>query len=346
MTPDDLIALNEEIAGMARVGLPLEQGLEAMAREMGRGRLRRITTAVAADLRAGRTLPEALNRQAGRVPPYYAGLVAAGVRTGRLGQILATLTTYARSVGQLRLIIADALFYPAEVLAFAFGLFAFLALVILPQFDHLFRDFGMRLPALTAAVLELGRHPVEDILLPVLAIALWSVALWLGLSFTAWGRFRWAQFLYSIPVLGTLVRAARLAAFSDLLSILVEQEVPLPEAFRLAGASSSDPLMAAASSKIEQDLREGRPLGEALRGRGLVPAWVAWMTALGEQRGSLGQALREVAGMYRRQAEMRAALLRSVLPPFLIISTAGVLVGLFVFVIMLPMFRLLEGLAN
>ena len=34
MTADDLITLNEEIAGMARAGLPLDQGLAAL--EAGR----------------------------------------------------------------------------------------------------------------------------------------------------------------------------------------------------------------------------------------------------------------------------------------------------------------------
>ena len=33
--------------------------------------------------------------------------------------------------------------------------------------------------------------------------------------------------------------SARLAAFTDLLGILVDHEVPLPEAFRLAGAKLS-----------------------------------------------------------------------------------------------------------
>jgi type II secretory pathway component PulF len=90
-------------------------------------------------------------------------------------------------------------------------------------------------------------------------------------------------------------------------------------------------------------LGQGLPLGEVLRGRRLVPELIAWMTGLGEQRGTLGKTLHQVADIYRRQAEMRAALLRSVLPPFLIIGTAGVLVALFVMVIVLPMMKLIEA---
>ena len=41
---------------------------------------------------------------------------------------------------------------PFVVLAFALVLFGFLCFFVLPQFDQIFRDFGMQLPALTEAV--------------------------------------------------------------------------------------------------------------------------------------------------------------------------------------------------
>ena len=83
LSADELITLNEEIASMARAGLPLDQGLAVLAREMSAGRLRNVTEQLAADLRAGLTLPEALKRQEGRVPGYYAARLTAGIRSGR-----------------------------------------------------------------------------------------------------------------------------------------------------------------------------------------------------------------------------------------------------------------------
>src|SRR5207247_1261089 len=109
MNADELIALNEQIAGMARAGLPLDQGLSSLAKEMGRGRLRRVTESIASDLRDGATLPEAVARRQKELPPYYANLITAGVRTGRLPEVLATLTTYARTVAVTRTIVVDSL---------------------------------------------------------------------------------------------------------------------------------------------------------------------------------------------------------------------------------------------
>lgn len=346
MNPDDLIALNEEIAGMARAGLPLDQGLAALAREMTTGKLQKVTASLARDLKDGHTLPEALDRQKGRVPSFYAGLVSAGVRTGRISEVLATLTVYARSVVNVRNTILDALFYPTVVLLFAFVLFCGLCFFVFPQFDELFRSFGMVLPPLTEVVLALGRNPVYFVVFPALLLVGGFVAVRMMMRATEGGRYVWARALYTLPLLGTLIRAARLAAFTELLAILVDHEVPLPEAFRLAGEASSDPVMAMTARQVNMGLTEGHPLGIVLRGQGLVPEWVAWMAGLGEKRGSLGQTLHMIAEMYRRQVEMRATILRSVLPPFMIILTAGLFTGVFVLALMLPMIKLIEGLTK
>jgi type II secretory pathway component PulF len=346
VTTEDLIALNEEIAGMARAGLPLDQGLAALAREMGKGRLQVVTARLAADLSAGHTLPQALERQSSSLPSYYAGLVAAGVRSGRVSEVLATLTVYARSVAELRATVVSAVLYPAVVLVLACLLFGFFCFVIVPELDAVFKQMQVALPAPASLMLVISRHPLETLIVPLLVILVEVVILVLLLRFTRRGPRLWARFVYMIPILGTLLRSMRLAAFTDLLGILVDHAVPLPEAFRMAGEASTDPLMVAAAGHVQQDLKQGLPLAGVLRNRRLVPELIAWIMALGEQRGTLGNALHQVAEVYRRQVEMRVSLLRSVLPPFLIISTAGVLVGLFVLTFMMPMIRLLEGLVR
>src|SRR4051812_759245 len=112
MTADDLAALNEQIAAMARAGLPLDQGMDSLARDMGRGRLRSVTEELARARGGGHPPPGAPPRRQGHVPPYYANLVTVGVQTGRLPEVLATLTTYARSVAATRSVVIEALFYP------------------------------------------------------------------------------------------------------------------------------------------------------------------------------------------------------------------------------------------
>jgi type II secretory pathway component PulF len=345
LTGDDLVILNEEIAGMARAGLPLDQGLAALAKEMGRGRLQRVTADIAADLKSGHTLPQCLERQGSRVPPFYAGLVAAGVRTGRIHEVLATLTVYARSIADLRSIVIGALYYPTIVLLLSFALFGLLFSFLVPQFEQIFRDFKLQLPGVTEFLIGVSHH-IWIILAIPLGIIVVILLLRLYLKNTDRGRRAWARFVYALPIVGTLIRSSRLAAFTDLLGILVDHGMPLPEAFGLAGAACSDPIMSAAAKDVQADLNQGTPLGEIYRKRKLMPELIAWMTATGEQRGSLGTTLHHVAEMYKRQTEMRANLLRSVLPPMIILFTAAIIVTLFLLGIGMPLVELFKRLGG
>jgi type II secretory pathway component PulF len=345
LSAQDLITLNEEIAGMARAGLPLDQGLAVLAREMGRGRLQHVTASLAKDLQAGHSLADALERQGGRVPPFYGALVAAGVRTGRIGEVLATMTVYARTLADLTSTVVSALFYPAIVFVLALVMFGFIFYYLVPQFEQIYNDFRLKLPLLTEVVFALSHRPIFLVLVPGLLVGM-VFGTWLVLSRFEKGRVAWARWFYMVPIVGTMVRSARLAAFTDLLGILVDHKVPLPEGFQLAGQACSDPILAAGAQEVTASLSQGKPLGETLRGNRLVPALVAWMVALGEKRGNLGLTLHQVAAMYRRQVEMRAAFLRAVLPTILVIVTAALVFVLFMMALLGPMAALIDGMAG
>ena len=260
--------------------------------------------------------------------------------------MLATLTLYARSIADFKDAVSSALLYPAMVLLLGIGLIIFVGMAIMPQFIDIFREFRLRLPLLTQALVFVGEHPVQILVLPLIVMVVVFLGARWALRAGANGRVLWARFIYAIPMFGTLIRSARLAAFTDLLAILVDESVPLPEGLRLAAAASSDPLLTDGAERIEHDLREGMPLGQALRQRGLMPDLVVWMIGLGEKQGTLGTSLHQVAQLYRRQTELRAALLRTVLPPLLIVCLAAILGGLFIFGLMTPLVGLLEGLSG
>jgi len=313
---------------------------------MGSGRLQSVTAQLAADLKAGVTLPQALERQGGRVPPYYAALLGAAIRSGRIGDVLGTLTLYARSLNDFRSIIVSSLLYPLIVLVLGSVLLVFIGNFVLPAYVEILGSFKMKLPWISEVVLWIGQHPFKIIVLPLLLLVAAILAERFWLHRTPAGRRLWTSVIYLLPIVGTLLRSARLAAFTDLLGILVEQGIPLPEALRLAAEASSDPLLTEAALRVEADIRQGMPLGQAIQSQRLWPALVVWMVGFGEKQGTLPQALKQVAQMYRRAAETRATVLRTVLPPLLTVLLAASLGALFILGLMSPFFELLDGLSG
>ena len=104
--------------------------------------------------------------------PETLGARAASADRDRLPEAeLEFRLTYEGQLRDLRATVANALFYPAVVLAFAIALFGFLCFFIIPQFEQIFKDFNMALPALTVLAFAIGSRPLELIVLPLVGVA-------------------------------------------------------------------------------------------------------------------------------------------------------------------------------
>ena len=313
--------------------------------KLRRGRLKHVMEQIVADLRGGKTLDEALGQRKGALPPLFAAAVTAGVRTGRLPEVLATLNSHARTMADLRTMVAGALYYPLILMLLGLGLFLFVALAVAPMFQVVFDDFRIPMPAITRIALLLCSRPFLYVVGPIVWIVGGGFFFWFFTRWTPVGRRLFNRLAYSLPLWGVLLRSVRMASFSELLALLIEYEVPLPEASSLAGRSTTDPGLAQACAEVEQELRQGESFSVALDRQRAVPAMFTWMVAVGEPRGMLTGSLRQLGEIYRRRTVLRANLLRSVLPPFLVVVVGLGVVGFFVLGFLLPLITLITELA-
>src|SRR5271166_3568621 len=115
--------LSSQIAGLARSGLPLEQGLAALAEELPRGRLRRSIDELARTLESGIPLDQAVKAQERSIPPHLRGLVLAGMRLGDMSNLLDRFSEYISIGSELKRKLWLSLAYPAVTAGIAVALF-------------------------------------------------------------------------------------------------------------------------------------------------------------------------------------------------------------------------------
>src|SRR5438552_2476941 len=85
---DDFLSFNDQLAHLAKAGMPVEHGLRLLAQDLKRGRLAATVRAVADELQKGVPLEQAIEKYQDKFPPLYARLVAAGSRNGDLAATL------------------------------------------------------------------------------------------------------------------------------------------------------------------------------------------------------------------------------------------------------------------
>jgi hypothetical protein len=146
-----------------------------MADELPGRRLPRMLRHLASRLSMGESFESAIQQPGSRLPAHLRGLIAAGVRTGRLATVLAEFAAVARRQRELRRKAALSLAYPAILLAIVSVLLFLTTTFLADSFRSVFRDFGAKLPLFTEAWFAASRFVPWIVL--ALAIALMHVVL-------------------------------------------------------------------------------------------------------------------------------------------------------------------------
>ncbi len=265
LTPGEVERLTDHVAGVSRSGLPLGPGLRALGEELSVGGFRSSLIELADAIDQGSPLTAALESQQGRIPAHIRGLVLGGLRTGKLGDVLGRFSSYAGIGAELKRGLWLGLAYPLFTIMLALALLMIVDGFLVAQFENIFRDFGVPLPAMTIALIETSRLVRAG--WPVLAVVLGAVVVgWLVIRLFLPAPLR-NSLIGRLPVIGPLWRYTSWAEFCHLLAILLESELPMPEALRLTGQGVQNSDVDRACRAMANDVENGKTLADAMSGR-------------------------------------------------------------------------------
>ncbi len=332
-------AILEKVAELVNAGVPLTSGLRAAAHEARHSSLGHKLNKLADQLDASKTLDKAFQAGGWRGGPHVPAAIWAGVRSGRLGQVLSELVEHQRFQSRMRGQLIMSMFYPLLlVVVFAFVL-TIVATVAMPQFLSLFEDFGTNLPYPTRVLLWLNSvhwQPLSMFLLIIPTVML--------LTRLLLGPSNWRLLLGAMPVFGPVLRLNGAAQFARLLRIFLRQEIPLHQVLEYTASGVQDANIAAAARGFAQGVQRGTSLRLQMQESHRMPATMAPVIGWGEQHDRLAEALDLVAEVCEGRMQQRTNWLATVIPPitFIIIAAAasGVVVGLYA-----PLIVLIENLS-
>lgn len=345
MNLDQLVALNDELEALVRAGIPLERGLSAASGDY-RGRLGQALRDLGKRLEAGERLPEAMARTGPEMPEVYRSILEAGLQSGRLAEALGGMARIGTATLEARRTIALACFYPLLVLVLAYGLFVFFLVVVFPRFVEASESLRLEDAPMVAALDRAGQTvlywgPVAPLILVAL-VFVWNRS---GRSKSLDGSKVLTPLVARIPWVGRMIANYRAANFADLLAHLVDHDVPLDQAVRLAGDASGSARFRWSSQRFAETLGAGET-STAPGSLGEIPPLVAWMLTAGHRQGMLASGLRHLASAYRRKADRQAEAFRVILPGLLIVLIGSVAVLSYGLLLFIPLRSLWDGLAN
>ena len=334
----DLALLTLQLSTLVQAGLPLEEALDAVAKQSSKRKVAGLLSAVRSRVMEGHALASALGQFPRAFPELFRATVAAGERSGYLGHVLEQLAAYTQARQASRQKIQMALVYPLILMLASLAIVGFLLGYVVPDVVKIFVDSGQPLPWLTRALIGVSNGLRNHFLL-LMSVLATLFGLWRWSWQQPQWRLRWHRWVLNAPVLGEVLRAMEAARFASTLAILGKSAVPLVDALEIAAAVIGNLTIRARMVDVARSVREGATLTRGLELSGDIPPMMLHMIASGERAGELDRMLARAAEQQENSLAARIALVVGLFEPAMLVLMGGVVL-LIVMAILLPILSL------
>jgi type II secretory pathway component PulF len=339
LSASEAAQLASGLAELAKAGLPLPGGLRALADEWPSRRLRPALLDLANRLEQGVSLEDAINTVGSRLPAHLRGLIIAGIRSNRLPEALEQYVELERTQHDLGRQVRLSLAYPTLYMV-AITIIAFLVnIFIVHQMARILKDFGTSLPGITILIINFsGPFAFFLFILTILLLAIPLLSL-------EWPGSRWVSPLLNfLPVVGPLLKCSEMARFSRMMSMCLQQKVPLTDSLRLTANGLRDAYLGRACRQAAIEIERGRSFSDCIAAR-RFSAELLPLIVVGEQASSLGDTMQAAAEMFEGRAYSQGRNLETVLLPVALFVT-GSLCGIVIIGIFMPLISLITRLTG
>jgi general secretion pathway protein F len=340
VSASELALLTRQLATLLHAGVPLVEALSALIEQVENPQLKNALTQTRDKDNEGISLAESMRAHPKLFEALYVNMVAAGEASGTLDVVLARLADHLDSQAQLKGKIMGALFYPAFMALFGFGVVGLMMVVVIPKVSAIFSDFNQALPWNTRLLMFLSDAVIHYWWLMLLVFSA-LVYLFLRWYSSDKGRATWDQKILKVPFIGKLQMMIAVARFARTLATLLSSGVSLLTALDISRNVLGNTELMRVIEEARASIREGESIAAPLKRSGRFPPIVIHMIAIGERSGELEAMLHHVASAYDNQVAVRLQTMTSMLEPIMIVIMGSVTGGIALSILM-PLMQINE----
>jgi len=320
----EILRFTDSLAALLRAGLTIDRALHVCSSLAPTQGAKELSASLLKEVRAGRTLTNALATSGERLPPYYISMIEAGEAGGSLPETVTRLADLVRRQLGVQERIRSALVYPSILAAVVLFTLTMLLIFVLPRFQAMFAESEAPLPWSTRAVLSIGQCIADYWWALALMAAAFTGAALLALR-SPRGRRSLDRWLLSTRLTFGLPASINTACLLRTVSSLCGNGLPLPTALKIARGTLSNRCLFNALHEVMSAVRAGQPLSQALGRAELFPAIAVQLTRVGEETGKLDELLDSAATVLEEESQLRLERLLT-----LIVPLTTILMGLMV----------------
>jgi type IV pilus assembly protein PilC len=260
-----LAMFTKQLSILQDAGLAILRSLRILEMQQKPGRLKNALMDVGDEIESGSTLSEAMAKSPKVFSRLYVNMIKAGEAGGALEVILRRLSEFLERSESLKRKVKGAMIYPIVVILVAVGILTFIMLKIVPVFQKMFDEFGLKLPAMTNLLINISKWVVGYgwFMIPLIPVVIWLFVKLLR-KFKH-GRMGWDMFILKWPIMGMLIEKNTMARTTRTLGTLVASGVPILEGLTITRETAGNALFERLFARVTDAIREGETIAKPMR---------------------------------------------------------------------------------
>jgi type IV pilus assembly protein PilC len=326
-----------EMSLMLNSGIDIDKALSIISQHFRKAKEKKVVEDIRANLISGLSFSQAIEQAEG-FSPYEFYSIRIGEEIGRIELVLNQLALFYKRKLKQRKQVINALTYPVVVLFTAFAAVGFLMNFVVPIFTEVFKRFDGDLPALTKRVISMSEFITSHfavMLLGVVAI----VVIIVYFHNTPFFRKYSSLFLMKIPVVGVTITKVYTARFCHAMTLLTSAHVPMLRAIEMVEKMIGFYPFEVALRGVQQGILKGEYLYQTLSEYSFFESKMVALIKVAEEVNRMDTVFNELSQQYTEEVENSVSIVSSILEPLLIV-TVGLLVGVILIAMYLPLFQL------
>jgi len=344
--PDSQLALFfDGLSRMIKVGIEWKVALDNLIKEQFNPKVTLGLYKMKNAIEEGASIPEAFEA-AGIFEEEVPFIIRAGVESGKLTDVLASLKEYYEQRHKIKKSVKSALAYPVFLLLGVIGVVLFLAPRIVNSIKKVYDQIGnMELPAFTIFVMNTIDFLVKYS--PLIALFIGASIYFFRRAYAKNPKFK--RFVDALvlktPVLGTFVKKLAVYRFVLSLSILYKAGVPFNSALKMVIDMQKNDLIREDFSRIKEMIDNGAGFSKAVKVSRYIPDMAKTVLAIGESSGQLSQQLDSLKEYMRMSFEEYIDKMTKIFEPLSIAIIGGIVLSI-VGAIYLPFIDMMDAFKN
>ena len=258
-----------------------------------------------------------------------------------MNEVLEELSSFFKRSIKYRQQLLGALAYPVFVISFAFLVIYFLLNYLVPLFSDVYERFDGELPQITQKIILLSDWlGANSVYLFLTLASIFGLLYWQRRQ--TWFRRASSWLLLRLPIFGGIFQQLYLSRFAQSMALLLRARIPLLKSVQLVAKMVGFYPIEVSLKNAEAEILRGKLLQESLEGYSIYPQQLLALVQVGEESSTLDAMFQKLSDQYNEEVEQKTAVIGSLIEPLLIIFL-GVLVGVILVAMYLPLFQLSVG---